>query len=234
MYDALINVNGEQVPTLDILLMLTIISLLPSLLIMVTSFTRTMIILSFLRTAMGVQQTPPNMVLVGIAIFLTLFIMNPVISDINTQAYTPYKNNEITQEEAISRAQVPLKRFMLRNTESSSLILFTDIAGQEVPDEGEYEDTDAYVEALIDLPMSVVIPSFMTSELKRGFTAGFLLYIPFLLIDIVVSSTLMSMGMMMLPPTTISMPFKILLFVLADGWNLIIGQLVKSFYQYSG
>ena len=122
MYDSLINVNGEQVPTLDILLMLTIISLLPSLLIMMTSFTRTMIILSFLRTAMGVQQTPPNMVLVGISIFLTLFIMNPVISDINTQAYTPYKNNEITQEVALERAQVPLKRFMLSNTTNSSQI----------------------------------------------------------------------------------------------------------------
>lgn len=229
MYDALINVNGEQVPTLDILLMLTIISLLPSLLIMVTSFTRTMIILSFLRTAMGVQQTPPNMVLVGIAIFLTLFIMNPVISDINTQAYTPYKNNEITQEEAIRRAQVPLKRFMLRNTETSSLILFTDIAGQEVPDEAEYEDDNAYVEAMIDLPMSVVIPSFMTSELKRGFTAGFLLYIPFLLIDIVVSSTLMSMGMMMLPPAMISMPFKLLLFITVNGWELLFSNIVSGF-----
>lgn len=229
MYDALINVNGEQVPTLDILLMLTIISLLPSLLIMVTSFTRTMIILSFLRTAMGVQQTPPNMVLVGIAIFLTLFIMNPVISDINMQAYTPYKNNEITQEEAISRAQVPLKRFMLRNTETSSLILFTDIAGQEVPDEAEYEDDNAYVEAMIDLPMSVVIPSFMTSELKRGFTAGFLLYIPFLLIDIVVSSTLMSMGMMMLPPAMISMPFKLLLFITVNGWELLFSNIVSGF-----
>lgn len=229
MYDSLINVNGEQVPTLDILLMLTIISLLPSLLIMVTSFTRTMIILSFLRTAMGVQQTPPNMVLVGIALFLTLFIMNPVISDINTQAYTPYKNNEITQEEAISRAQVPLKRFMLRNTEKSSLILFTDIAGQEVPDEAEYEDDNAYVEALIDLPMSVVIPSFMTSELKRGFTAGFLLYIPFLLIDIVVSSTLMSMGMMMLPPAMISMPFKLLLFITVNGWELLFSNIVSGF-----
>lgn len=229
MYDALINVNGEQVPTLDILLMLTIISLLPSLLIMVTSFTRTMIILSFLRTAMGVQQTPPNMVLVGIALFLTLFIMNPVISDINTQAYTPYKNNEITQEEAISRAQVPLKRFMLRNTETSSLILFTDIAGQEVPDEAEYEDDNAYVEAMIDLPMSVVIPSFMTSELKRGFTAGFLLYIPFLLIDIVVSSTLMSMGMMMLPPAMISMPFKLLLFITVNGWELLFSNIVSGF-----
>ncbi len=229
MYDALINVNGEQVPTLDIILMLTIISLLPSLLIMVTSFTRTMIILSFLRTAMGVQQTPPNMVLVGIAIFLTLYIMNPVISDINTQAYTPYKNNEITQEEAITRAQVPLKRFMLRNTEVSSLRLFTDIAGQEIPDEADYEDEDAYVEAMIDLPMTVVIPSFMTSELKRGFTAGFLLYIPFLLIDIVVSSTLMSMGMMMLPPAMISMPFKLLLFITVDGWELLFSNIVTGF-----
>lgn len=229
MYDSLINVNGEQVPTLDILLMLTIISLLPSLLIMMTSFTRTMIILSFLRTAMGVQQTPPNMVLVGISIFLTLFIMNPVISEINTQAYTPYKNNEITQEVAIERAQVPLKRFMLRNTEISALRLFTDITGQEVPDAADFEDSDEFVEALIDMPMTVVIPSFMTSELKRGFTAGFLLYIPFLLIDIVVSSTLMSMGMMMLPPAMISMPFKLLLFITVDGWELLFSNIVTGF-----
>lgn len=229
MYDSLINVNGEQVPTLDILLMLTIISLLPSLLIMMTSFTRTMIILSFLRTAMGVQQTPPNMVLVGISIFLTLFIMNPVISDINTQAYTPYKNNEITQEVALERAQVPLKRFMLSNTTNSSLRLFTDIAGQEVPDEAEFEDKDAYVDAMMDMPMTVVIPSFMTSELKRAFTAGFLLYIPFLLIDIVVSSTLMSMGMMMLPPAMISMPFKLLLFITVDGWELLFKNIVTGF-----
>ena len=229
MYDSLINVNGEQVPTLDILLMLTIISLLPSLLLMMTSFMRTIIILSFLRTAMGVQQTPPNMVLVGISIFLTLFIMNPVISDINTQAYTPYKNNEITQEVALERAQVPLKRFMLRNTTDSSLRLFTDIAGQEVPDEADFEDQDAYVDALMDMPMTVVIPSFMTSELKRAFTAGFLLYIPFLLIDIVVSSTLMSMGMMMLPPAMISMPFKLLLFILLDGWQLLFSTLVAGF-----
>ncbi len=230
MYDALINVNGEQVPTLDILLMLTIISLLPSLLVMVTSFTRTMIILSFLRTAMGVQQTPPNMVLVGISIFLTLFIMNPVISEINTEAYTPYKNNEITQEVALERAQVPLKRFMLRNTVDSSLKLFTDIAGQEVPDEADFEDKDAYVDAMIDMPITVVIPSFMTSELKRAFTAGFLLYIPFLLIDIVVSTTLMSMGMMMLPPAMISMPFKLLLFITVDGWELLFQNIVTGFY----
>ncbi len=230
MYDSLINVNGEQVPTLDILLMLTIISLLPSLLLMMTSFMRTMIILSFLRTAMGVQQTPPNMVLVGISIFLTLFIMNPVISEINTQAYTPYKNNEITQEVALERAQVPLKRFMLRNTTDSSLRLFTDIAGQEVPDEAEFEDKDAYVNALMDMPMTVVIPSFMTSELKRAFTAGFLLYIPFLLIDIVVSSTLMSMGMMMLPPAMISMPFKLLLFITVNGWELLFKNIVEGFH----
>nr|WP_302134199.1 flagellar type III secretion system pore protein FliP [uncultured Schaedlerella sp.] len=229
MYDSLINVNGEQVPTLDILLMLTIISLLPSLLLMMTSFMRTIIILSFLRTAMGVQQTPPNMVLVGISIFLTLFIMNPVISDINTQAYTPYKNNEITQEVALERTQVPLKRFMLRNTTDSSLRLFTDIAGQEVPDEADFEDQDAYVDALMDMPMTVVIPSFMTSELKRAFTAGFLLYIPFLLIDIVVSSTLMSMGMMMLPPAMISMPFKLLLFITVDGWELLFKNIVTGF-----
>ena len=217
MYDSLINVNGNQVPSLVILLMLTIISLLPSLLIMVTSFVRTVIILSFLRNAMGVQQTPPNMVLVGIAIFLTLFIMDPVIKQINTEAYTPYKNQEITQEEAIARAQVPLKEFMLSNTEKSSLKLFVDMSGAEE------------VENEVDLPMTVVIPSFMTSELKRGFTAGFLLYIPFLLIDIVVSSTLMSMGMMMLPPAMISMPFKLLLFVTVNGWELLFSTIVNSF-----
>ena len=217
MYDSLINVNGNQVPTLDILLMLTVISLLPSLLVMVSSFSRTVIILSFLRNAMGVQQTPPNMVLIGIAIFLTLFIMDPVIKEINTEAYTPYKNQEITQEEAIERAQLPLKRFMLRNTENGSLNLFVEMSGTEA------------VENVEDLPMTVVIPSFMTSELKKGFTAGFLLYIPFLLIDIVVSSTLMSMGMMMLPPAMISLPFKLLLFVTVNGWELLFSTIVNSF-----
>ncbi len=226
MYDtnqSLINVNGNQVPTLDILLMMTIVSLLPSLLIMVTSFVRTVIILSFLRNAMGVQQTPPNMVLVGIAIFLTLFIMDPVIKEINTEAYTPYKNQEITQEEAISRAQVPLKEFMLRNTEKSSLNMFIDLSGRE---DIEIENQ----EQLTELPMTVIIPSFMTSELKKGFTAGFLLYLPFLLIDIVVSSTLMSMGMMMLPPAMISMPFKLLLFVTVDGWELLFSTIAGSFH----
>lgn len=217
MYDSLINVNGDQVATLDILLLLTIIALLPSILIMMTSFMRTVIILSFLRTAMGVQQTPPNMVLAGIAVFLTLFIMDPVIAEINTEAYTPYKNQEITQEEAIERAQVPLKRFMLENTEKDSLELFADMANAEA------------VEDVQDLPLTVVVPSFMTSELKRAFSAGFLLYIPFLLIDVVVSSTLMSMGMMMLPPAMISMPFKLLLFVSVDGWGLLFSTIVNSF-----
>ncbi len=217
MYDSLINVNGNQMPTLDILLLLTLISLLPSLVIMMTSFTRTVIMLSFLRNAIGIQQTPPNMVLIGIALFLTLFIMDPVIQDINTNAYTPYKNQEITQEEALEIAQVPIKEFMLRNTEDSALTLFTDIAGTEE------------VAQVQDLPMTVVIPSFMTSELKRAFTAGFLLYLPFLLIDIVVASTLMSMGMMMLPPAMISLPFKLLLFVTVNGWELLFASIVRSF-----
>ncbi len=219
MYDSLINVNGSQVPTLDILLLLTIISLLPSLLIMMTSFTRTIIILSFLRNALGVQQTPPNMVLVGISIFLTLFIMDPIIGEVNTEAYQPYQNQEISTEEFFDRAQDPIKRFMLRNTEKSSLALFTDLAEEDMQE----------VEELTDLSITVIIPSFMTSELKRAFTAGFLLYIPFLLIDIVVSSTLMSMGMMMLPPAMISLPFKLLLFVTVNGWEMLFKTIVDSF-----
>lgn len=166
---------------------------------------------------MGVQQTPPNMVLIGIAVFLTLYIMDPVIKQINTEAYTPYKNQEITQEEAIKRAQVPLKEFMLSNTDKGTVELFADMADAEE------------VEQVQDLPMTVVIPAFMTSELKRGFSAGFLLYIPFLLIDIIVSSTLMSMGMMMLPPAMISLPFKLLLFVTVNGWELLFSSIVNSF-----
>lgn len=217
MENALVNINGNQVPTLDILLLLTIVALLPSIVIMMTSFTRTVIILSFLRNALGIQQTPPNMVLVGIALFLTLFIMEPVIKQINTEAYTPYKNQEITQEEALTRASVPIKKFMLENTEKSTVKLFTDMAKIEAPENVE------------DLPMRVVIPSFMTSELKRAFMAGFLIFIPFLLIDIIVSSTLMSMGMIMLPPSMISLPFKLLLFVTVNGWELLFSQIVKSF-----
>ena len=215
--DALVNINGEQVPTLELLLMLTLISLLPSLLIMCTSFLRTIIMLSFLRNAMGIQQSPPNMVLVGIALFLTLYIMTPVIDEINETAYQPYVREEITQREAWTLAQTPLKEFMLRNTEEETLNLFMDMANEEA------------VENAVDLPLTVVIPSFMTEELKRAFTAGFLLYIPFLLIDIIVSSTLMSMGMMMLPPAMISLPFKLLLFVTVDGWQLLFSSIVTGF-----
>lgn len=215
--DALVNINGDRVPTLELLLMLTVIALLPSILVMMTSFTRIVIILSFVRNALGVQQVPPSMVMVGISLFLTLFIMDPVISEINTTAYEPYKNEEISQEEVFERAQVPLKEFMLRQTEISSINLYMDLSGQED------------VEELTDLPMTTIIPAFMTSELKRAFMAGFLLFLPFLLIDIVVSTTLMSMGMFMLPPATIALPFKLLLFVTVDGWQLLFYNLVQSF-----
>lgn len=216
--DALININGGRVPTLELFLILTIISLLPSILVMMTSFTRIAIILSFTRNAMGVQQTPPNMVLVGIALFLTLFIMDPVIKDINTAAYEPYIKEEISQEEALKRAQVPMKRFMLKQTETDTLNLFLDLSNTE------------RAENLEDLPMTVIVPSFMTSELKRSFTAGFMIFLPFMLVDIIVSSTLMSMGMVMLPPSMISLPFKLLLFVTVNGWELLFKALVTSFH----
>lgn len=214
---AFINVNGGKVPTLEILIGMTILMLLPSIIVMMTSFTRIVIILSFLRNAIGVQQTPPNMVLVGISLFLSLFIMTPVIDEINTVAYQPYKEEKISQEEALQKAEEPIKNFMLKQTEISSLELFKDFAGKK-----EIKDPKS-------LPLTVVIPAFMTSELKRGFMAGFLLYLPFLLIDIIVSTTLMSMGMMMLPPATIALPFKLLLFVTVNGWELLFAAIVKSF-----
>ena len=220
MPDSLINVNGDSVQTLEILFLTTVIALLPSMLIMMTSFTRIIISLSFLRTAMGTQQNPPNMVLIGIALFLTLFIMNPVLTEIQETAYEPYTRQEITQEEAIDRASVPLKEFMLRNTEESSLKLFCDLAGVNEPT----TDEDA-----MNLSMRVVIPSYMTSELKAAFQIGFFLYIPFMLIHIIVSSTLMSMGMIMLPPAMISMPFKLLLFITVDGWQLLFSTLAQGF-----
>ena len=215
--DALVNINGDRVPTLELLLMLTVIALLPSILVMMTSFTRIVIILSFVRNALGVQQVPPSMVMVGISLFLTLFIMNRVITEINTTAYEPYKNEEISQEEVLKRAQVPLKEFMLRQTEVSSLNMYKELSGAEE------------IEEATELPMTTIIPAFITSELKRAFMAGFLLFLPFLLIDIVVSTTLMSMGMFMLPPATISLPFKLLLFVTVDGWQLLFYNLVQSF-----
>jgi len=220
MPDNLISINGDNVQTLEIIFLTTMLMLLPSMVVMMTSFTRYIISLSFLRTAMGTQQTPPNMVLVGIAIFLTLFTMAPVFEEINTTAYTPYVNEEIDQEEFFERAQVPLKEFMVRNTENGPINLFCDMAGEERP---------ASEEEKMDLPMQVVVPAFATNELTRAFTIGFLLYIPFLILDVIVSSALMSMGMVMLPPSMISTPFKLLLFISLDGWQLLFSTLVQTF-----
>ena len=217
MNELLTGLNGGNVPALDIVILLTAAALLPSIVIMMTSFMRIVIVLSFTRNAMGVQQAPPNMVLTGIALFLTLYIMSPVISSVNTDAYQPYIRGEITQQEAISRAEVPLKEFMLRNTEKSTLDHFVEMSKSEVEEDVK------------DYPLTVVTPAFMTSELKRGFMAGFLIYLPFLLIGIVVATTLMSMGMVMLPPTMVSLPFKLLLFITVNGWELLFAGLVQSF-----
>ncbi len=217
MNDLLTQLNGGNVPTLEVIFMLTLAALLPSIIIMMTSFTRTIIILSFTRNAMGVQQAPPNMVLVGVALFLTLYIMRPVIDRINEEAYQPYLRGEISQEEALEQMAVPLKEFMLRNTEINTMETFIRLSGTELRENPE------------DYPLTVVVPAFMTSELKTGFTAGFLIYLPFLLVDIIVSTTLMSMGMVMLPPAMISMPFKLLLFVTVDGWELMFSSIVSSF-----
>ncbi|NYB72606.1 flagellar type III secretion system pore protein FliP [Sedimentibacter hydroxybenzoicus DSM 7310] len=221
-YGGVINmdINGNAAETVEILVMLTVLTLLPSILIMMTAFTRIMIVLSFLKNAMGLQQTPPNQVLIGIAIFLTLFIMSPVINEINTEAYQPYKNEEITQQEFYERASGPIKVWMLKQTNNDELQMFVDMSNDQ-------EISNA--ESVNDLPLTVIIPSFVTSELKRAFIIGFLLYIPFLIIDLIVSSVLMSMGMMMLPPIMISMPFKILLFVVVDGWSLLFKTLITTF-----
>ena len=221
-YGGVINmdINGNAADTIEILFLLTILTLLPSILIMMTAFTRIIIVLSFVKNALGLQQSPPNQVLIGIAIFLTLFAMSPVLNEINTEAYEPYKNEEITQEEFFKTAPIPIKKWMLKQTGKNELQMFLDMSKDE-----------ALINAanVEDLPLTVVIPSFITSELKRAFIIGFLLYIPFLTIDMIVSSVLMSMGMMMLPPVMISMPFKILLFVVVDGWSLLFKTLISSF-----
>ena len=211
------NEEGTLSGSIRILLVLTIISLAPSLLIMVTSFTRISIVLHFLRTAVGTQTSPPDQVLIGLALFLTFFIMQPVFSEINEKAIKPFDAGEITQEEAIEIGSEPLREFMNGQVQTKDIDLFIQISGET------YESYE-------EVPFSILIPSFVISELRTAFIIGFLLYIPFIVIDMVVSSVLMSMGMMMLPPTTISMPFKILLFILADGWNMVIGSLVRTFY----
>lgn len=216
-----INYNGNSAnisSTLKILIFLTVIAIAPSLLVMVTSFTRIIIVLHFTRSALNTQTSPPNQVLVGLALFLTAFIMGPIFTQINDTAIKPFDKGQITQEKAIELGMEPLREFMYKQTQTKDIKLFLDIAKIDK------------VESIKDIPTNILIPSFIISELRTAFIIGFLIYIPFIIIDMVVASTLMSMGMMMLPPTTISMPFKILLFVLADGWNLIIGSLVKTFY----
>lgn len=215
---SLLDVNDNN-GTLELVMLITILSLAPSILIMMTSFVRIIIVFSLLRNALGTQQTPPNQVLIGLALFLTFFIMSPVIKEINTVAYQPYKEGEYTAIEAVKEASVPLKEFMLKNTSKDSMAFFLDLSGTEMPE----------TEPQKNLGIEIVVPAFVLSELKRAFIIGFLLFIPFLIIDIVVSSTLMSMGMIMLPPSIISLPFKILLFVLVDGWQLLAGTLITGF-----
>ena len=219
MLDGLIRINGDSVQTLEVLALTTMIALLPSMLVIMTSFTRYIISLSFMRSALGTQQTPPNVVLIGIALFLTLITMNPVMNRIQTEAWEPYTNQEIGAEEFIDRAADPLKDFMLANTEWNTLTMFCELAHVDAPDTQEQAKA---------LPLRLIVPAFMTQELQEAFYIGFLLYIPFLLIDVVVSSTLMSMGMIMLPPAMISTPFKLLLFISINGWERLFAALVAS------
>lgn len=212
--------------TLDLLFLLAFIALIPTFLMMLTCFTRLVISFSFLRNAMGVANSPPNQVITGLSIFLTVFIMFPVFSQIKTEAYDPYKAGTMTFEEAIGEGQKPLKVFMLKQVYEEDLNMFVTLADSNGIIEKENYDSQ---EKLTELSLFVIAPSYITSELKRAFLIGFLLYIPFLVIDLVVSSTLMAMGMVMLPPAMISMPFKLMLFIVADGWNLLIESLIVSF-----
>lgn len=202
---------------LQIVVALTVLSLAPAILIMMTSFTRLVVVFAFLRHALGTQQTPSNQIIAGLALFITFFIMMPVWQNINQNALQPYMNEEISQETALKEAIKPVKRFMLRHTREKDLALFVKMAGSNRPENANAVST------------STLIPAFVISELKTAFTIGFVLYVPFLVIDMVVASVLLSMGMMMLPPILISLPFKLMLFVLVDGWNLIIGSLLRSF-----
>lgn len=205
--------------TLQILILLTVLALAPSILIMVTSFTRIIVVLHFVRTALGTQTTPPNQVLVGLALFMTFAIMSPVFNQVYDEAVKPYEAGTLNQKQAIEAGTAPLRTFMLKQTRDKDLKLFMTINGTSSDEIKDYDD----------ISITTIIPAFIISELRTAFIIGFLIYLPFIVIDMVVASTLMSMGMMMLPPTTISLPFKILLFVLADGWNLIVNQLVQSF-----
>ncbi len=202
---------------LQILVLLTILTLAPAILIMTTSFARIIIVLSFLRQAMGTQQTPPTQILIGLALFLTMFVMGPVWSEINEGALKPYMEEELGQFEALKLAEIPIKRFMLNHTREKDLSLFINLSEDKSPVSEE------------DISIQTVVPAFIISELKTAFQIGFLIYIPFLILDMVVASILLSMGMMMLPPVLISLPFKLMLFVMVDGWYLTVGSLMKSF-----
>jgi flagellar biosynthetic protein FliP len=204
-------------PAIQVFLLISFLSFLPAILVMFTSFTRIVVVLSFLRQAIGAQQVPPNPVLIGLAIFLTYFVMAPTVDMVTKDAIVPYLDKKITIQQAITAAEPPLKTFMLRQTREKDIALFLNIAKMSAPKQAA------------DLPIRIVVPAFAISELKTAFEIGFLIFLPFLIIDVVVSSVLLSMGMMMLPPMLVSLPFKLLLFVLVDGWNLIVGTLVRSF-----
>jgi len=214
----LVQILDSRSDSVNIVLLLTVLSVLPSILLMMTCFPRIIIVLSIIRNGLGMQQMPPNQVLVGLALFLTFFIMSPVINDINEQAYKPFVQEEINAEEALDAAMAPTREFMLKQTYKKDLELFVSIA-----------DTEGDVTSIEEVPNKALIPAFMTSEIKRGFQIGFFIYIPFVVIDLIVASTLMSMGMMMLPPIVISLPFKLLMFVMVDGWSLTVSTLIASF-----
>ncbi len=213
------TVTGRLV---QIVALMTVLSLAPSILIMMTSFTRIVVVLSFLRTAIGIQQTPPNTVMLSLAMFLTFFIMAPTLQSAYEEGIAPLINEEIDEMEAFERTSTPFKRFMLKHVRDQDLTLFVDLS-----------ETGPYDQAM-DVPLHIVVPSFMISELRRAFEIGFMLFLPFLIIDLVTASILMSMGMMMLPPVTVSLPFKIIFFVLVDGWYLISGSLIQSFTVVGG
>lgn len=208
---------GSVSTSVKLLLLLTVLSIAPSILILLTSFTRVVVVLSFVRTGLGTNQTPPNQVIIGISLFITFFIMAPTFHEVNENALKPLFNEEMTLEEAYENAALPFKEFMAQHTRQKDLALFLDYSGAEPP------------ESIDDIPMSALVPAFVISELKTAFQIGFMIFIPFLVIDMVVASVLMSMGMMMLPPVMISLPFKILLFVLVDGWHLVVKSLLQTF-----
>lgn len=211
------NNPKDMSASLQIVFLLTVLSLAPSILIMMTSFTRIVVVLSFMRSAMATQQAPPNQVIIGLAIFLTVFVMMPTWSQVNRDALQPYMQSKITQEQAFTKAMAPIREFMFKQTREQDLALFVKLSNLQRPK--TYDDVPTYV----------LIPSFIISELKTAFQIGFVLFIPFIVIDMIVASSLMSMGMLMLPPMMISLPFKILLFVMVDGWNLLVRSLVMSF-----